>query len=243
MTASDSAIVTDSVTTNDAVTSVQRYVTYSTAATTEGTADITNIVFDFCGVLVDWQCRAALDGRYDPRLVNDICSDEDTFGFFHFEDLMDGGMLLSDVLPLIAQQYGHAIADVFKDYINRYDDALPRSMPGMLELLQDLKSAGYHLFGLTNWSSETIHVMYDKYPEIMNLLDDTIVSGIERLHKPEPAIYELAITRFGIDPARSVFIDDTVKNVEGARRVGFQALHFVNSAQTRMALRTLGVHS
>ena len=52
---------------------------------------VSDVVFDFCGVLIDWQCHAALDGVYPEQLVADICADNDPYGFFHYEDLMDGG--------------------------------------------------------------------------------------------------------------------------------------------------------
>ncbi|EFA23635.1 HAD family hydrolase [Bifidobacterium gallicum] len=208
---------------------------------TASQSPITDIVFDFCGVLVNWQCRAALEGRYDPDLVDRICADDDLLGFFHYEDLMDGGMLLEDVLPIIAREQGADIAEVYRDYIAHYGDALPSLIDGSLELLEDLDKAGYRLWGLTNWSGETFHFAFERFPELAEHLRDTIVSGTERLHKPEAPIYELAIARFDLDPARSVFLDDTVRNVDGARAVGFNGLVFSTSAQARNDLRKLGV--
>lgn len=202
---------------------------------------ITDVVFDFCGVLVDWQCRAALDGHYPEELVDAIVAPDDPYGFFDYEDRMDGGMPLADILPVVQAEHGKDIADVFAYYIAHYGDALPRMVPGMETLLTDLQAAGIRTWGLTNWSSETFHFAFDRFPVLQGLLEDTVVSGVERLHKPDAAIYELAQARFGLDPSRTLFLDDTARNVEGARSVGWHALRFRDAAQARADLETLHV--
>lgn len=202
---------------------------------------ITDVVFDFCGVLVDWQCRAALDGHYPEELVDAIVAPDDPYGFFDYEDRMDGGMLLADILPVVQADHGKDIADVFAYYIAHYGDALPRMVPGMETLLADLRAAGLRTWGLTNWSSETFHFAFERFPVLQGLLEDTVVSGVERLHKPDAAIYELAQARFGLDPGRTLFLDDTAGNVEGARAVGWHALRFRDAAQVRADLEHLHV--
>lgn len=82
---------------------------------------ITDVIFDFCGVVVDWQSRAGLEGHYPQELVDRICSDDDEFGFFDYEDRMDHGASLAEVLPSVEQDHGKEIADIFEDYITRYD--------------------------------------------------------------------------------------------------------------------------
>lgn len=205
------------------------------------TAPITDIVFDFCGVLVDWQCRAALEGRYPDELVDRICADDDPLGFFRYEDWMDGGMLLADVLPIVAREQGPDIADVFRDYIERYGDALPRLVPGAEELLRDLEAAGLRLWGLTNWSGETFHFAFERFPQLERYLGGTVVSGVEKLRKPNADIYELAQRRFSLEPASTLFFDDTAKNVEGARAVGWNAARFTTPQHAREQLAQFGV--
>ena len=77
-------------------------------------------------------------------------------------------------------------------------------LPGMEDLLRDLKRHGYGVWGLTNWSHETIHIAFEKFPQIGELLQDTVVSGIEKMHKPNADIYELALQRFGLEAGHCV---------------------------------------
>lgn len=203
--------------------------------------EISDVVFDFCGVLIDWQCGAALRGRYPDSLVDRICAPDDPYGFFDYEDRMDHGEALADILPDVRRDHGDDIADIFADYIARYDDSLTRIIPGMESLLKDLKAAGYGVWGLTNWSYETFHFAFDKFPRLKELLDGTVVSGVEKQFKPNAGFYRLALGRFGIaDPASSVFFDDTPRNVEGAKSVGMHAFLFDDATHARRELQLLG---
>ena len=109
------------------------------------------------------------------------------------------------------------------------------------KLLRDLKAAGYGVWGLTNWSHETFHFAFEKFPQLAELLQGTVVSGVEKMHKPNADIYELAMSRFGLSPESSVFLDDTAKNVAGARSAGMHAFRFVDADQARRDLESLGV--
>ena len=140
---------------------------------------VSDVVFDFCGVLIDWQCHAALDGVYPEQLVADICADNDPYGFFHYEDLMDGGADFADVLELVRAEQGDEIAEVYRYYIEHYGDALPQLVDGAEELLTELCEQGVHVWGLTNWSADTFHFAFEKYPQLQRLLSGTVVSGIE----------------------------------------------------------------
>ena len=71
---------------------------------------VTDVIFDFCGVVLDWQCRAALTGHYPPKLVDRICADDDPCGFFDYEDRMDHGELLAQVLPDVEREQGKELA-------------------------------------------------------------------------------------------------------------------------------------
>ena len=202
---------------------------------------ITDVVFDFCGVLLDWRTRACLEGRFDDATVDRICADDDPCGFFGYEDRMDAGEDFDSIWPDVVAEQGERVAGIFRYYIAHYDDALPRMLPGMERLLRDLKAAGYGVWGLTNWSHETFHFAFEKFPQLAELLQGTIVSGVEKMHKPNADIYELAMSRFGLSPESSVFLDDTAKNVAGARSAGMHAFRFVDADQARRDLESLGV--
>lgn len=212
------------------------------ASTASPTASpISDVIFDFCGVLLDWRTRACLEGRFDPALVDAICADDDPHGFFRYEDRMDAGEDFDHIYPDVVREQGERIAAIFRYYIDHYVDALPRMMPGMEALLRDLKTAGYGVWGLTNWSHETFPMALAKFPQLTELLDGTVVSGVEKMHKPNADIYELTLTRFGLQADRCVFLDDTAGNVAGAQAVGIRALRFTDADRARADLAALGV--
>lgn len=202
---------------------------------------VTDVIFDFCGVLIDWQCSAGLRGRYPDTLVDAICAANDPYGFFRYEDRMDAGETFADLIVDYRKQYGADMAAVFEYYISHYADSLPRPIPGMLELLADLKHAGIGAWGLTNWSHETFHVAFDKFPQIGRLLDGTVVSGIEKMRKPNADIYMLILHRFGLLAEQCVFFDDTEKNVLGAQAVGIRGIGFTDAQAARRRLAELGL--
>jgi glucose-1-phosphatase len=74
---------------------------------------------------------------------------------------------------------------------------------------------------------------------IVNVFDEVIISAEVRLAKPDPRIFQLALERLGVNPAEAVFVDDFLHNVEGARAVGMEAIHFQDSEQARAALDAL----
>ena len=161
---------------------------------TSPSANVTDVVFDFCGVLIDWQTRACLEGRYPQVVVDRICADNDPCGFYDYEDRMDHGEDFEAIYPDVVREQGEEIAEIFRDYIERYGDALPRMIPDMEQLLRDLKTAGYGVWGLTNWSHETFHFAFERFPQLGELLQGTVVSGVEKMHKPNADIYELALS-------------------------------------------------
>lgn len=202
---------------------------------------VTDVIFDFCGVLIDWQCKACLQGRFPDQLVADICADDDPYGFFRYEDHMDSGEEFADVITGYRLEFGDDMARVFTYYIEHYADSLPRLIPGMQELLEQLHDAGLGIWGLTNWSHETFHTAFERFPQLQSLLGGTVVSGIEKKRKPHADIYELALKRFALKPEQCVFFDDTVRNVEGANAVGIHGLRFTDAIQARADLRGLGI--
>ena len=98
-------------------------------------------------------------------------------------------------------------------------------IPGMEEYIKELKGKGYRVFGLSNWSIETFSLVRPVYP-VLNLMEDMLISGIEKVMKPDPKIFELALKRFGIKAEETVFIDDNPKNVAAANALGITGILF-----------------
>ena len=78
---------------------------------------ITDVVFDFCGVLLDWRTRACLEGRFDDATVDRICADDDPCGFFGYEDRMDAGEDFDSIWPDVVAEQGERVAGIFRYYI------------------------------------------------------------------------------------------------------------------------------
>jgi 2-haloacid dehalogenase len=96
------------------------------------------------------------------------------------------------------------------------------------------------LFAMTNWSAETYPLAIPRYP-FLDWFEAVIVSGRERLVKPDPAIFRLLVDRYGIEPATTVFVDDTAVNVETAAQLGFRAIRFTDAPALRRELESLGL--
>ena len=98
-------------------------------------------------------------------------------------------------------------------------------IPGMEEYVKELKAKCFHVFGLSNWSEETFALVRPVYP-VLNLMEDMVISGIERVMKPDPRIFQLALQRFGIKAEETVFIDDNPNNVAAANALGITGILF-----------------
>ena len=123
-------------------------------------------------------------------------------------------------------------------YFDRWIEMIGGEVPGMLQIVKELKAKGYKLYGLTNWSAETFCQVRHKF-EVFDQLDGMLVSGEEKMLKPAPEFFQLLVDRFGINPAESLFIDDNQPNVDGAIAFGINAVRFENAETLRKQLITL----
>ena len=96
------------------------------------------------------------------------------------------------------------------------------------------------LLALTNWSGETFHTAKNMYP-FLNLFEGIVVSGDEKIKKPDPRLYQILIDRYSIQPRMSIFVDDTKVNVEAAVDLGFQTIHFLSANQLQEELQQWGL--
>lgn len=185
-----------------------------------------SVIFDVGRVLFDWDLRYLFAKLIDDRdelewFVTNVVTPQ-----WHFQH--DAGRPLAEMLPELKAEFpGHdALIDA---YAARFNETIPGPMPGSLELVERLDEAGVPLFAITNFGHEFWEGFRPTQP-VFDRFRDIVVSGTEKLMKPDPAIYRLAIERFGIDPAGALFIDDVAKNIEGAESVGIAGHRFVDAA-------------
>ena len=112
---------------------------------------------------------------------------------------------------------------------------------GTVQILKEIKEAQKHrLYALTNWSAETFPWALQKF-DFLHWFDGIVVSGIEKTRKPFPEFYYILLNRYQVDPSKAVFIDDSLRNVQGAEAVGIASVHFKNPEELRVALQQLAV--
>lgn len=197
--------------------------------------NIKNIVFDFGGVLVDWNPRHLYrnyfkDEKQMEYFLANICTNEWNAEHDRGRSFDEGVRILTEKFP----QY----AELIRLYRDKWDVMLKGALPESVELLWQLKSEGYKLYGLTNWSAETFPVACARF-DFFRWFDGIVVSGEEKLIKPDPAIFELLLSRYGLKAEETVFIDDGPANVETARHLGFNAIHFDDIGNVTRQLREI----
>ena len=199
---------------------------------------IDTVLWDLGKVLLDW----------DPRYYYARHFAGDEAGLEHFvRHVVGGDWILQMDAGKPAEQ---AIAERSREHPEHAAliGLWPRGWPIMLRgeitgsraILQRQRDSGIRICALTNFSTETWPVAVARF-DFLSWFEDVVVSGEHGLVKPDARIYQLAISRCSLDPARTVFIDDSMANVEGARACGLHALHFRDADTLRADLGRLGV--
>ena len=151
----------------------------------------------------------------------------------------DGGQPFAEGIAQGGAQFPH-YRHLFQAYFDRWEESIAEPIDETVALASRLRDAGYRTLGLTNFSTETFPRALRLNP-FLHELHGIVVSGEVGLMKPDPAIYRLLCARFDVQPGRAVFIDDSLPNVEGARRIGMHALHFTSFPSLAENLAALGV--
>ncbi|MBD7952484.1 HAD family hydrolase [Oerskovia rustica] len=199
-------------------------------------ARIDTVLFDFGNVLVTWDPYAAYAGRMARA---DVEAFFEAVDFPTFNARQDAGRSWADARRELAEHHPEHVS-MLDVYTDNFAASLVGPVPGTQEIVRELRTLGVRLYGLTNWSAEMFHEAEPAAPAI-GLMEDVLVSGRVGLVKPDPRIFEAATERFALDPARTLFVDDSVANVTAARALGFRTLHFEDAAGLRATLRDLGV--
>lgn len=194
-------------------------------------AELKNIVFDFGGVLIDWNPHHLYDPYFGDTekaswFIQNVCTGEWNGQMDKGKPFAQGVAELSAKFP----EWEKEIRLYHTDWIKMIGDEIP----GMYDLECELKDRGYGIFGLTNWSCETFCMV--RHRRIFTILDGMVVSGEEHLLKPSPEIYRRLLERYSLRPEESLFIDDNMPNVIGARNVGMRSEQFRSAAQIRSLL-------
>ncbi|UAL30928.1 HAD-IA family hydrolase [Nocardioides rotundus] len=196
------------------------------------------VVFDLGNVLIRWDPRPALAAGVGDAEAARLLAAED-FDFAAWNAAQDAGRTFADGVAEVARSHPH-----WAEHVAAYGPNFAASITGEVEdtvrVLRDLHGAGVPLVALTNWAAETFPHARERF-DFLELFDDIVVSGEERVAKPDPAIFEILARRGGRPLTECVFVDDSPANVEAAAAAGMDAIRFTDTGHLRGDLRARGL--
>ncbi|MDH3381892.1 MAG: HAD family phosphatase [Flavobacteriaceae bacterium] len=198
--------------------------------------EIKNIIFDFGGVLVDWNPRYMYKKVFDDKsemeyFLTNICTEEWNLQQDKDRSLAEGTQFLIQKFP------NHAY--FIKLFYERWEEMLKGLIEENVKLISILKPE-YKLYGLTNWSAETFPIALKKYAFFQEF-DGIVVSGTEKLIKPDPKIFNLLLSRYLLKAQESVFIDDNILNIITAKEIGFHTIHINETTNLEFELKQMNI--
>lgn len=192
----------------------------------------TAIVFDLGGVLIDW------DPRHMYRQVFDDEAEMDRFlsevATLEWNSHHDAGRRWEDGVALLSAEHPQ-YAGLISLYWERWEDMLNGPIVGTVDILAELKAAGCEIHALTNWSAQSFPIARERF-EFLDWFEHIVVSGEEKLIKPDKRLYEILLDRIGRKASECIFIDDGVRNVNAAAELGFDAIHFTSPEELHREL-------
>ena len=199
---------------------------------------IKNIIFDFGGVVMDWNPRYFFKDYFndDERMeyfLKHIAEDE-------WNAEQDRGRSLQEGTEIQVAKFPEWEKEI-RAYYDNWTTMLKSDIPENVEVLRKLEHSKYELFGLTNWSAETFPYALENYDFFNAFKGKIVVSGTEKLIKPDPKIWHVLLERYNLKAEESVFIDDNPKNIEVAKSLGFATVHIIEEINLEKELKSLGL--
>jgi 2-haloacid dehalogenase len=196
------------------------------------------IIFDFGGVLLDWDPRY-LYQRYFPDQPQAMENFLNEIDFYKWNAQQDKGRSFADGIAELSTQFPQH-AHLVQAYFDHWEDSISGPIPGTVDILRRLKENGRPLYGLSNWSAETYPRAREKYP-FFDWFDDILLSGDAELVKPDPAIFNLLLNKIGLSPSECLLIDDSQANIVSATELGFSGIHFSSPENLQTELQRLNL--
>jgi 2-haloacid dehalogenase len=189
-------------------------------------------------VLIEWDprhlYRDLFDGYEDlmEDFLDNVCSPA-------WNQEQDRGRSWADAVAQLTAEHPDC-AELIRSYDELWEQMVPGPIPGTPEILAELKARGVPVYAITNFSADKFALSQKRF-DFLNGFDGIVVSGIEKVIKPDPKIYQILLDRYGLDAADCLFIDDNPDNVESARAVGMTAHHFAGAEALRRDLEGFGL--
>ena len=202
------------------------------------TSQIKAIIFDFGNVLLEWNPRYVYQRYFpdDPEGMERFFKEVD---FADWNLQQDKGRPFAEGVAILSEKFPH-YAQLIQAYHENWTDSIGAAYSGTIEILKQLKQAGYPLYGLSNWSAETFPYAREKYG-FFDLFDDFVISGAVGQVKPDPEIFQIMLEKIGKPAEECLFIDDSLTNINQAQKMGFGTIHFQSPEQLAAALHELKI--
>ena len=199
--------------------------------------EVRHIVFDIGNVLIRWErdrpYREIIpDEAERQRFLDEVCTMEWHIG-------LDAGAGIDEAITELTEKFPHQAA-LIGAYKSRWLESIPGAIDGTVAILEALVEQGRDVTALTNFNQDLFRITAEAYP-FLRLFRGVTVSGEVRMIKPDPAIYAHHAEAFGLEPAATLFFDDSPPNVEAARKAGWRGLVFTDSKQMLTDLALSGV--
>ncbi|MDB5232915.1 MAG: family phosphatase [Chitinophagaceae bacterium] len=199
---------------------------------------INTIIFDLGAVLIDWNPNYVFDKLFNDEerkafFFQNICTSE-------WNEKQDAGRSLKEATDELLVKHPGWKKEI-EAYYGRWKEMLGGPIKETVEIFRQLKASGkYKLYALTNWSAETFPVALELY-EFLHWFDGRVVSGEEKMRKPFPEFYKVLLDRFNVKPGEAIFIDDSLRNIQGAEAVGIKSIHFKSPQQLAKELKEMNL--
>lgn len=197
-----------------------------------------SVIFDLGAVLIEWDPALAFADVFTSRAAAEAWMAR--IGFDGWNRLQDGGRSFAKGLEAAREAHGDE-ARHLAGYLAAFPLTIEKTVPGAWEIAEALLARNVPLYGLTNWAAETWPHALEIHPRLGQLFRDIVVSGRVGALKPEPAVYRILMDRNGLRPEDCIFIDDNPDNVEGARALGIDGIHFTGADALGRALARRGL--
>ena len=189
-------------------------------------------LFDLGGVFFDWDPNHFYKNVFEnieerEFFLAEVCND-------HWNVQQDAGRSIAEAELELIPKFPHYEKEI-KMYYKNHRKMIRGVFEESIDILKKLKDKNYECYVLSNWSAETFAGMTDDYP-FLKLFDGLLISGEDKLIKPDSAIYELAKNRFNLNPVETVFIDDKQENIEAAKGLDFKTIHLTDPKNIKIEI-------
>ena len=200
-------------------------------------ANIRAVVFDLGGVVIDWDPKLLYRKVFDgdeakmEMFLSQICPPD-------WNERQDGGRSLAAATEERVAAHPEWEREI-RAFYGRWIEMVGGPIPGTANIMGELAALGVRLFALSNWSAETFPFVRHRFPEL-DLFEKIVISGEHGCAKPDERYYRIALEAFGLPATNLLFVDDNLRNIRAAERLGFQSLIFKSAKELRGDLRAMG---